>query len=592
SYAYRINMIMLALVALFTGAFLVFSTQALAVARYRTSIAVLRVLGFTRTHVLGLVLGEGLVIGAIGAVLGIVLGIGCAWLGLRYLGGDLGAGYFEGAAPRLILEPWTLLVSAALGLAAAAFGALAPACAASRIAPASALKAGNDLAAPEVYTKPWIGLLVLFAGAGASFVPPIQTIPWFGYIAIAFVLSGMVMLMPWLAGTLIARLPRAGSASTLIAFAQLRATPNQTALSVSAILVSFSLVVAIATMVASFRTSLEHWLDQILPADLYVRAAYGGESSVLTLEEQQRILAVPGIARVQFQRNLEVALAPNKPPVVVIARPITAHNAARLLPLQGAALVSGFDAEPPVWISEAVHDLYGYRVGQRLELPLAGKRVAFTVAGVWRDYARRSGAIVMDRGLYTTLSRDARASFALLWSTPNVSPSTLAQTLRRHFDKGADLDIRTPGELRVKSLAVFDRSFALTRFVELVAVVIGLFGISSAFGAGVVLRRSEFGILRHIGLTRAGIGTLLGLEGGATGALGALVGMGTGWIISAILIHVVNRQSFHWSVDMDVPWCYLIGLAVVMVSATALTALWSGRRAMDTSMVRAVREDW
>jgi putative ABC transport system permease protein len=128
--------------------------------------------------------------------------------------------------------------------------------------------------------------------------------------------------------------------------------------------------------------------------------------------------------------------------------------------------------------------------------------------------------------------------------------------------------------------------------LEVAAVVIGLFGVSISFGAQALARRREFGVLRHIGMTRRNIGVMLGVEGAVVSVLGAAFGLATGWIVSLILVHVINRQSFHWSMEIHTPWLSLTGLAVLIVTAATATAVWSGRAAMKEDVVRAVREDW
>ena len=156
----------------------------------------------------------------------------------------------------------------------------------------------------------------------------------------------------------------------------------------------------------------------------------------------------------------------------------------------------------------------------------------------------------------------------------------------------AALDIAAPGEIRAASLAIFDRTFAVTYALEAVAVLLGLAGLSASFGALVLARRREFGMLRHIGMTRAQISAMLAREGLLVSALGLSVGLVLGWLISLVLIHVVNRQSFHWSMEVYLPWGNLLLFALGLLALATLTAVLSGRQAMTGDAVRAVREDW
>jgi putative ABC transport system permease protein len=243
-----------------------------------------------------------------------------------------------------------------------------------------------------------------------------------------------------------------------------------------------------------------------------------------------------------------------------------------------------------VWISEAVADIYGARAGGELTLPLGGADHVFFVAGIWRDYARTAGAVVLDRNLYEKLTGDARVNDAALWLAPGATADAVAESLRSRVSRG--IEIAEPRVIRQISLGAFDRTFAITYALEAVAVLIGLFGISVSFSAQAVARRAEFGMLRHVGMTPRGIGEMLATEGALLGAFGVAVGLILGFAISLILIYVVNRQSFHWSMDLHVPWALLATLAVVLVVAAALTAVLSGRQALGDNVLRAVREDW
>jgi putative ABC transport system permease protein len=154
------------------------------------------------------------------------------------------------------------------------------------------------------------------------------------------------------------------------------------------------------------------------------------------------------------------------------------------------------------------------------------------------------------------------------------------------------VEISTPQEVRAASLAIFDRTFAITYALEAAAIVVGLLGISLSFSAQILARRREFGVLRHLGMTRSEIAAALGIEGALVTALGVAFGIGVGWLISLILVHVINRQSFHWTMETDMPWVSVAALALVVLCSATLTAVWSGRPATRGEAVHAVRQDW
>jgi len=261
-------------------------------------------------------------------------------------------------------------------------------------------------------------------------------------------------------------------------------------------------------------------------------------------------------------------------------------------PLLGAAHALKPGDPPAAWVSEVASDLYGWRPGAVIELPLGGRRARFTVAGVWRDYARQQGAVLIERYEYLRHTGDAFADDAALWLAPGADPASVTREIQARVAGATNLEIAGPGEIREVSLRTFDRTFAVTYALEAVAVVIGLFGLSSSFGALVLARRREFGVLRHIGMTRRQIGSMLAAQGLLVSALGLAVGLTLGWVISLVLIHVVNRHSFHWGMELHLPWQLLAEFVAVMLALATVTAVASGRQAMSGEAVRAVREDW
>ncbi len=420
SRAYRVNLSVLAMVALFTGAFLVFSTQALSVLRRRPQFALLRTLGMSRGQLLAQVLVEGAVLGLIGSALGILLGHALATAVLSLFGGDLGGGYFPGVKPSVQFSPLAALGYFMAGTAVALLGSLSPALEAARARPAAALKAGSDEVALAPLSSPWPALLALALGGVLALLPPVAGLPVFGYLAIVLLLVGSIALMPRAAALVFARLARSRSAAASVirglALARLANAPNQAAIALGGVLASFALMVAMAIMVSSFRVSVDEWLQQLLSADVYVRVASGTGSSTdaarLKADEQQAIANLPAVARAERTRWLSLALDASRPNVVLIARSINAGDPEQALPMVGASLK---DVSRPVWISEAMVDLYGWQVGQAITLPLAGKAQAFTVAGIWRDYARQTGAIQMRLQDYQALTGDSDVNDLSLW---------------------------------------------------------------------------------------------------------------------------------------------------------------------------------
>ena len=593
SRAYRVNLDMLALVALLTGGFLVYSAQSLSVARRRPQFALLRVLGVTRRSLLIQILAEAAAVGGLGALAGLGLGLALAAAALRFLGGDLGGGYFRGASPHLSAAPGAAAVFGALGLAAALVGSLLPAREAGAARPAVALKNVGDAIDPSRWPPAWPALALLAAGAAAAFAPAVEGLPILGYMSIALMLAGGVATMPWLARALLHPLRRAAVSSPPVglAVARLWGAPSQAAIALCGIVASTSLMIAMAVMVSSFRGSVDEWLSQILPADLYLTLDDTGSGGGLDAATQARLAALPNVQWAGFLKETPLRLAPDRPPVSLIARAVS--GPAGRLPLLGPSLPVPA-GQTPVWVSEPAAWLYGYRPGDRIVLPLGERAPRVFVAGVWRDYARQYGAIAIDGATYTRLTGDALRTSASVALKPGADEDAVARGVRAALPPAVAINatIAKPREIRARALAVFDRSFAITYLLEAIAIVVGLAGVAATISAQTLARTKEFGMLRHVGVRRIQISGMLATEGALLGAVGGVAGIGLGLGMSQVLIHVVNPQSFHWTMETRLPWPLLGAVAAVLVVAAAGAALLAGRRALSADAVRAVREDW
>ena len=607
SRAYRVNLTVLALVALFTGAFLVFSVLSLSVAKRAPQFALLAVLGLAERSRLALVLWESLALGLMGSAAGVALGTALAALALGMLGGDLGGGYFAGVAPSLRWDGVAALIYGLLGVVAALAGGWWPARQAQQLPPALTLKGlGGPMGASRSRR---LSLAILALGLALAWAPPVQGLALGAYVSVALLLLGGIAALPWLTAWLLDRL---GPWATqrllpLLALQRARRQREAAAVAISGVVASLSLAVALTVMVASFRDSVTQWLDRVLPADLYVRSATQlGETDTLYFDPSlvREAASLPGVQRLESARLLALQLNPVRPAVALIARELA--DPARALPLVSGPLPVPAD-QVGIYVSEAMVDLHGLQPGQVSSdfsryfkaLTSTGTHpdASFFVAGVWRDYARQSGAVAMDRQVFERLTGDTRINDLALWlSDPNRADAVQA-ALRALAEKqtsgaGTLLDFGTSSQIRAVSLRIFDRSFAVTYWLQAVVIGIGLFGVAASFSAQVLARRKEFGLLAHLGLTRRQILTMVALEGLVATLMGALAGLLLGLAVAVVLVHVVNPQSFHWTMDLMLPWARLLLLCLAVVLAGTLTAWLAARPAAGRDAVLAVKEDW
>lgn len=590
SRAYRVNLGVLSTIGLFTGMFLVFTTQWLSILRRRGQLALLRTLGVTPNGLAGLLVLEAAIIGAAGSAIGLALGVILAGAGLELLGGDLGAGYFWGLRPELRPGTAELLGFFVLGVTVSMVGSLPSAREVSRTAPAQALRAGDVERALLGWRRAWPGLMLIAAGALVTFLPPLAGLPLGGYAAIGAVILGVILLLPRLLAAVAAWLPLSEMPGLRLALLQIRGAPGQAAVSVAAVVASVALAVAMAVMVHSFRESVDAWLYQLLRADLYVRAGAAGGTGYLDETAQRELGSLPAVTKVEFVRFRELTVLPERPPLTLIARPLDPAAIEDVLPVR-QQIRGGMSLAPPIWITEAVQDIYGWRPGDAPSLPLGGTNHRFVVAGVWRDYSRQHGTIALDLGTYRRMTGDMRANDAWLWLAEGVAPAQVVEEAKRRIPGGGAFEFRSDADVRRMSLDLFDRTFAVTYALEAVAIIIGLAGVSAGFSAQALARRREFGMLRHLGMTPREIGAMLAAEAGLMTATGLAAGWLAGLTAGFVLVHVVNPQSFHWRMALTVPWGSLAAFSVTVLGLAVAAAVASARVGTGPQALRAVREE-
>lgn len=595
--AYRVNLGVLSLMALFTGSFLVFSVISLSVAQRQPQLALLGVLGMTARERAGLVLAEALTLGAIGSAAGLLLGWTLAGIGLRVLGADLGLAAPAGAPTALrftAAQAPAALVFGALGLAVSLASAALPALAVRRMPVAQVLKGlGGE---HHLRLPPWLAPALLLAGVLLALLPPLGDLAVAAYASMLALLCGGIACVPQLLRAAVAlpgRLSRhAAHAMALLVAERARDQAAEASRALAGVLVSLSLSVAMLVMIGSFRDSLDRWLTQVLPADLYVRSSLrigAHEGAPLAPAFVARVQASALTARIGHQRSGPVRVEGLAEPIAMSAREFDERD----LPLAGD-LHDGAQDLPPIYLNEALRDALDLRPGRTLELrlPRGGAPLKARVRGIWRDYASQSPALIMPLAEYRRWSSDARVTELYLWLAPGQTVRDATERLRALAAAPQDIEIAAASELRGLSMQIFDRSFAVTHWLQAVALAIGLFGMAASQSAQVLARRKEFGLLRHLGFTRGDVLRLLALEAALLSGVGAIAGLALGLALSAVLVFVVNPQSFHWSMDMSVPLPRLALLVAAVFAAGVAAALLAGRRAAGADVVRSVKEDW
>ena len=455
-------------------------------------------------------LGEGLTLGFVGSLLGVMLGVLIAAAILKFLTADLGNGQLRAVGASLRAAPWQLLAFFAIGIAVAGVGAWVPARNAARQPPARALK-GGDGDYQIVARLSWrTGATLLLLGAALAWLPPIRGLPIFGYVAIAALLLGAVLLVPVITLKGLGLAPRTRRIVLDTAVAQLRENVGLSALSLASIIVSFSLMVAMAIMIHSFRVSFDHWLGKLLPADLQLREPFGNDTAFWSSADQSLLAAIPGVSRVEFRRTRQLLLDPKRAPVTLIARGATETQTAAELPLIQSGETHAREPRLDLGSTPGSVRLQGRRyhraaIGRAHAAFHRRRRLARLCAPVRLDRDLKAGL----SGGYRRQGRQRRLNMA----RARRRAARVEKQLRSRLSNGDAVELTTTAALHEKSLQIFDRAFAITYALEVIAVIIGLTGVSFAASSTALARRAEFGMLRHLGMLRRQIIGMLADEG-------------------------------------------------------------------------------
>ncbi len=593
--SFQLNLTTLSMVGLFVGTFLVYNAVGFSVVQYRREIGTLRAIGMARGHIALLFLGEAIIAGTVGGGLGAVLGSGLAyWLvGLeRETVSELYGIATMGDLPFTLP---VLLGGCLLGLALSVVGALGPCLEASRTAPALAIAPGQYETTRHHHGR-WTVLAAGVLGlAGLLSLPgPVNGLPVFGYAAAFCVLLGCTLLSPLGIHLLsLAALkmpafdgPRRSSgpgitpgSMTRLAVDQIARSSGRNSVTLSAFMVGIAIVVGVGVMIESFRDTVEQWIDQTLMADLVVTPHEEGLNADphenvfrISPEMVQRARAVPGVAAVDPYRQVRMQVGSTQ--AYVAARDLALHaERSRYLFVDGDSSRRLRQAieEQGVVVSEVLAHRLGVNAGDVLSLPTGAGQKEFPVIGVFYDYATDGGKIVLDRSLYEQWWGDRTATVLAVYLEPNATAQRVRDDLKKALGPHLPVSIISNKELRAHILEIFDRTFRLTYGLEIVTVIVGLLGIINTLLTTVVERQREFATFRAIGGSRRQVQGLVVRESLCLGLLGLCLGVLSGILLATLLISVINKQSFGWTIYMAVPFKTILE-AVLVAGITGLLA--------------------
>lgn len=598
--AFGLNLTALSLLALVVGMFLIYNTVTFSVVQRRPVIGTLRALGMTGREVYALILLEAVLLGLLGTLAGLALGVGLGRGAVQLVTRTINDLFFV-VSVREVVVPWlTLAKGTVIGVAAAALGAALPAFEATSVPPAGALRR-SSVEESARRALPWItGVAALLLGGGALLLIPEWNliITFSGLFAI---IVGAALLAPLLTLGLmrgVQRITAAGGVIGRMAPRTIVRTLSRTSVAVAALMVAVSVIIGVGVMISSFRTTVELWLDDVLQADIFVSPPSLAANQVLTTLDPAivaELAAYPSLRDMATTRGVDTAifLADRADALqvrlVALSRDLAgADRRYRAAVGDWAATWAAAEAGGVI-VNEPLANRYGVALGDRVTLQTDRGRQEFPVVGVSVDFDVNPVIFLHDPVYRQWYDDDGISAVGLFVAEGRDVDATVAE-LRQVFGPRADLVITSNRGTRQGALEVFDRTFAITVALQLLATLVAFIGILSTLMSLQLERIREIGVLRATGMTRRQLWRLSLLETGLIGAAAGLLALPTGYVLSLILIYIINLRSFGWSLEMSLDpvefaQAFLVALGAALVAG--LYPAWRMGRIPPADAVRA-----
>jgi putative ABC transport system permease protein len=598
--SFQLNLAALSYIAMLVGMYLIYNTVAISVVQRRPEVGTLRALGATRGQIFRTFMAEGALFGVFGSLLGLVLGAVLAQLSVGAVSRTVDTMYVASHADHVFYDPLVLLKAFCVGTVLATLSALFPALEAASTAPAITMRAqGFERRRP----RPGVGLALVGAGLFAlayalTFVPAVDGIPVAGYAAGLLIIFGGSLCVPLAiaAGAASAhRYARYLSAPNLLGATNLGASLRRNSVAVASLMVAIAMMVSVAILIGSFRTTVVAWADETLRADLFVRplglqdASYDARFSPAVAATIRRL---PGVAAVDTFRAISI---PYKGTLTSLAAvdftTIAERNKLRFLGnVDTRALARTLPGTTNVVISEPFATRFGTRVGDSVDVDTPGGLAHFRVVALYNDYSSDAGVMLVDNRTFARLFHDDSVNSLAIYAVPGADLATLRTSVIRSV-LPLRIDVQTTRELRALVISIFNRTFAITYALYIISIAIAVLGVVSTLFALVLERRREIGLLRYLGLTATEVRRMVFYEAAYIGGLGGLSGVAVGVLLALLLIYVINRQAFGWLIELHMPWDFLAEAIVLVVVAALVAGIYPAKIAARIRTAEAVRSE-
>jgi putative ABC transport system permease protein len=599
--AFRWNLRLLSYISLIVGAFLIYNTISVSVVRRRPEIGIVRALGASRITILAAFVGEAASLGLAGALIGIPLGRIMATGAVKLMAITVDSLYVSSRPGPIALDPSSILLALFIGVGVAVASAYIPAREASLVSPVEAMARGRREFDVRTHSTRdlFFALILVAAAALSSRAPAIAGKPLFGYLAAFLLIVSSALAIPAFVAAITSLTSRAlgklFGVEALLASRSLSASLRRTSVLVAALSTAIAMMTSVGIMVGSFRQTVVLWMGDQLPADLYLRPAGNPAADrhpTISIELADAIAKLPGVQAVDRLRAYQITYE-NMPATLASTdlRVLRAYNNSDFFSGRPTEKVlAELRGSNSILVSEPFTSKHHVKTGDTITLSLGDSRPSFRIADIYYDYSSERGNIIMDRATMLRYLPDPTPSNLAVY----ISPGMQLETVRAEITQAAAgyrILIFSNRDLRAEAIRIFDRTFAITYALEAVAVIVAVMGIAGALLALVIDRRRELGLLRFLGAAAGQLRKLILVEAGLLGLFANLVGLALGFAMSLVLIFVINKQSFGWTIRFHWPVTILLAALTVVYAATVLAGLYPASVAVRLNPLEVVHED-
>ena len=597
--AFHLNLSALSLISIVVGMFLIYNAISVSVIQRRREIGILRSIGVTRPEIVGLFICEAALIGLGGTLIGLGIGIGLAKGMLYLVSRTITSLYILVKAEHLLISPLVLIEGLGLGLLASILSSVGPAREASRVSPREALSLGTL----EVKVKTrlslfsFIGLGILVLSFVFALQKPIHQRPLFGFLSALLILIGVSFMIPSIVSLLNRLLsPLLRSLFGIegkLANRYICDSMARTVVTIAALMTALSMLISISIMILSFRKTVDLWVEQTINGDVFIfPGAYSisGYSALLPIEVSRALPSLPGVRAVDSFRALEVEYR-NQPALIASVDGDVFLNLKVVRFTRGnpRAILTRFVRGQGVLVSESFALRHQVEAGDRIELDTARGEKEFSVAGVFYDYSSDWGMVLIEKKIFQTLWNDETLHSAGIYLQDGVSLESFKSMFQERYSKPYKLFVVSHRELRNEVLRIFDQTFAITYALEFIAIIVAILGIISSLNALIIERRRDIAILRAVGGLQRQVEKTVLIEAGLIGFFSHLLGLICGFLLSLLLIYVINKQSFGWTIQFSMPLRSLIQSWLIVMVSSLVAGLIPARRAARMNVVESLR---